>query len=103
MDIAAATGTPVSSAAGGIVSFAGTQGGYGLLVTVAHPGGLTTHYAHLSRIDVVAGQTLARGQGLGVVGSTGHSSGPHLHFETRTGGLPRNPRLFMPAGNPAGL
>lgn len=96
IDIGAALGAPISAAAGGIVSFAGTQGGYGNIVVIEHPGGLATAYAHQSRIVAVVGQVVSRGQLVGYVGSTGHSTGPHLHFETRIGGLAVDPMRYLP-------
>ena len=82
-DIEAAWGAPVVSGAAGKVSFVGWQNGYGQLVIVDHGGGLTTKYGHLSHIDVQLDQTVSRGQLLGKVGSTGRSTGPHLHYEVR--------------------
>lgn len=100
VDVAAPTGTPIVAAAAGIVSFAGTMGGYGNVVMVEHPRGMTTLYAHQSRLAVVVGQAVSRGQLVGYVGSTGHSTGPHLHFETRVGGVALDPMRFLPAGGP---
>jgi len=82
-DIEAAMGTPVVAGASGSVSFVGWQNGYGQLVIVDHGGGLSTRYGHLSHIDVDLGQQVGRGQLLGQVGSTGRSTGPHLHYEVR--------------------
>ena len=100
-DVAAPTGTVVVAAATGTVSWAGEMGGYGNLVIVEHPGGITTRYGHLSRIDVTVGEALARGQQLGLVGSTGHSTGPHLHFEVRRDESAIDPLQFMPGPAPA--
>lgn len=91
VDLAAPLGTPVAAARAGNVSYAGLRGGYGLLVTLAHGGGLETRYAHLSRISVSPGQTIRAGEILGFVGSTGNSTGPHLHFETRLNGRASDP------------
>lgn len=91
VDIAADRGTPVRCADSGMVSYAGWYGGYGYLVTVDHGNGMETWYAHLSRIDVSVGQQVSRGEVIGAVGSTGNSTGPHLHFEVRVGGSPKNP------------
>jgi murein DD-endopeptidase MepM/ murein hydrolase activator NlpD len=92
VDFPAATGTPVSAAARGRVTFAGRSvGGWGLLVIVDHGGGVRTMYAHLSRIHARVGQPVAGGQRLGRVGSTGLSTGPHLHFEVRLGGAAVDP------------
>jgi murein DD-endopeptidase MepM/ murein hydrolase activator NlpD len=82
------------------VSFAGTQSGYGNIVIIEHPGGVTTAYAHMSRITVVAGDTVARGERIGDVGNTGRSTGSHMHFEIRVNGIARNPRLYL-KGDPA--
>lgn len=96
IDIGASTGTPIKAAKAGEVILAGTQGGYGNAVIVDHGGGLTTMYAHQSRVAVRTGQTVSQGELLGYVGSTGHSTGPHLHFETRVSGSPQNPRRYLP-------
>ena len=93
LDFPAPAGTPVSAAAAGRVAFAAWHpGGWGYLVTVAHGHGVRTMYAHLSRIDVRLGQRIAAGATVGLVGSSGHSSGPHLHFEVRVGGAAIDPR-----------
>lgn len=92
IDISAPIGTPISAAQGGSVIFAGTQNGYGNVVMISHGGGLTTVYAHQSRIATSQGSTVSSGQLIGYVGNTGQSTGPHLHFETRYGGAARNPR-----------
>lgn len=96
-DIAAPRGTPVFAPAEGRVVQAGWQNGYGQLVVVDHGNGLTTRYGHLSKIEVTAGQELKRGDRLGQVGSTGRSTGPHLHYEVRVGELPVSPRHYLPA------
>jgi murein DD-endopeptidase MepM/ murein hydrolase activator NlpD len=86
-DYPAPSGAPVAAAGSGRVTWAGwVDGGYGLLVVVAHSSGVRTLYAHLSRISVGVGQRVAAGQEVGLVGSTGHSTGPHLHFEVRVRG-----------------
>jgi murein DD-endopeptidase MepM/ murein hydrolase activator NlpD len=92
IDIAAPTGTPIWAAKAGEVIFAGVQSGYGNVVIIDHGGGLTTLYGHQSRIGVHDGQTVGQGEVIGAVGSTGRSTGPHLHFETRYGGAARNPQ-----------
>jgi murein DD-endopeptidase MepM/ murein hydrolase activator NlpD len=94
-DIEAAWGTPVVSGASGKVAFTGWQNGYGQLVVVDHGGGLTTRYGHLSHIDVEVGQAVARAQFLGRVGSTGRSTGPHLHYEVRINDEPVNPLQYL--------
>lgn len=94
-DIEAAWGAPVLSGAAGKVSFAGWQSGYGQLVIVDHGGGLTTKYGHLSHIDVQLDQTVSRGQLLGKIGSTGRSTGPHLHYEVRINDQAVNPLPYL--------
>ena len=96
LDIAAPRGTPVVAAADGKVVQAGWQNGYGQVVVLDHGNGLTTRYGHLSKIEVFAGQELKRGEELGEVGSTGRSTGPHLHYEVRIGELPVSPRRYLP-------
>lgn len=96
LDLAAPTGTPVAAAAGGRVVRAGWAGGYGLLVAIDHGGGLVTRYAHLSRIDVRSDQRISDGTMIGAVGSTGTSTGPHLHFEVRIRGVAHDPRPWLP-------
>lgn len=91
IDLAAPTGAPVAAPAGGVVSYANWRGGYGLLVTISHGGGLETRFAHLSRIMVSPGQTVSRGQLVGLVGSTGRSTGSHLHYEVRQNGFAVDP------------
>lgn len=93
VDIGAGAGAPVSAAADGEVFFASWRGGYGRCIIVLHGGGMSTLYGHLSRIDVAAGQRVRRGQRIGAVGSTGLSSGPHLHFEVRRNGVPVSPPM----------
>lgn len=95
LDFGAPAGTPVMSASDGVVSFAGPAGGYGNLVKVSHASGVETWYAHLSRMDVVLGQELAVGGQLGAVGSTGNSTGPHLHLEVRVDGSPVDPQPWL--------
>lgn len=94
-DIDAATGDPVVSGASGKVTFTGWQNGYGQLVVIDHGGGLTTRYGHLSHIDVIQGQTVGRGEFIGRVGSTGRSTGPHLHYEVRINDEPVNPLQYL--------
>ncbi|MEO6913153.1 MAG: peptidoglycan DD-metalloendopeptidase family protein [Candidatus Baltobacteraceae bacterium] len=91
LDIAAPTGTTVTAAASGTIISAGWYGGYGNYILIDHGGGLSTGYGHLSQIFVAAGQNVQRGQAIGAVGSTGASTGPHLHFEVRIGGKPVDP------------
>lgn len=96
-DISAERGTPVYAAGIATVKFAGTQSGYGQIVILDHGDGITTRYGHLSKIEVVSGQQLARGEMIGRVGSTGRSTGPHLHYEVRINEEPVNPRAYLPA------
>ncbi len=91
IDIRAKEGTPVKSAESGEVIFAGEKGGYGNLVIIEHSGGYRTYYAHLEEIDVKEGDSVAKGAIIGKVGSTGRSTGPHLHFEIRRGDRVLNP------------
>lgn len=91
LDIAAPMGTAVTAAAGGTVIMAQWYGGYGNYVLIDNGGGYSTGYGHLSAIYVSAGQVVARGQAIGAVGSTGQSTGPHLHFEIRIAGKPVDP------------
>lgn len=91
VDIDCRYGQTVGASMGGVVYWAARRGGYGNLVVVDHGKGITTFYAHLSAIHVVAGQRVVAGQTLGLVGSTGRSTGPHLHYEVRARGCPVNP------------
>jgi murein DD-endopeptidase MepM/ murein hydrolase activator NlpD len=91
VDYAAPTGTPVRTVGDGVVEFAGVQRGYGNVIEVKHSGGKSTLFAHLSRIDVKKGQRVEQGQLIGAVGSTGWSTGPHLHFEFRIHGEHQDP------------
>jgi murein DD-endopeptidase MepM/ murein hydrolase activator NlpD len=95
-DIAAPRGTPVLAPADGRVIEAGWKNGYGQTVVLDHGNGLTTRYGHLSKVEVAAGQELRRGEELGLVGSTGRSTGPHLHYEVRLGDLPVSPHHYLP-------
>ena len=96
VDLPAAKGTPVVSVAPGRVLEAGESGGYGLQVTVEHADGWTSRYAHLSKIEVRPGDRIPRGARLGRVGSSGRSTGPHLHFETARFGEPVDPAKAAP-------
>ncbi|MEP1442850.1 MAG: M23 family metallopeptidase [Hyphomicrobiales bacterium] len=98
MDFKAATGTPVLATGPGKVIKASWQGGYGRLVEIKHTGGITTRYAHLSRIHVKVGEYVTTGKRIGRVGSTGRSTGPHLHYETRVSNRAVNPDRFIKAG-----
>ncbi len=96
IDIGAPNGTPIRAAKDGTVIFAGVQGGYGNVVIIDHGGGLTTLYAHQSRIATNDGADVDPGDLIGYVGSTGQSTGNHLHFETRVSGSPQNPLRYLP-------
>lgn len=91
IDIPGPAGTPVQAAESGVVRFAGPAGGYGNLIEIVHGGGIATRYGHLSRILVPAGRPVARGETIALMGSTGRSTGSHLHFELRDGGRARDP------------
>lgn len=91
VDMAAPSGSPVLSPGAGTVRSAGWQGGYGLTVTVEHANGIVTRYAHLSGVAVSSGQRIGKGAVIGLVGSTGRSTGAHLHYETWVNGQPVNP------------
>jgi murein DD-endopeptidase MepM/ murein hydrolase activator NlpD len=95
IDISAGMGTPIWAAAAGTVIHAGWLGGYGNLVVIDHGDGLATAYAHASAILVVVGQQVAQGETVSLVGSTGNSSGPHLHFEVRVNGSAVDPLLYL--------
>ncbi|MEO7730575.1 MAG: peptidoglycan DD-metalloendopeptidase family protein [Kofleriaceae bacterium] len=101
-DLAAATGTQVSAAARGTITHAGPAGTYGNLVTVRHEHGFETRYAHLSAVDVQVGDVVEAGQDVGKVGTTGYSTGPHLHFEVRQDGQPIDPAPLLPLNRSLG-
>jgi murein DD-endopeptidase MepM/ murein hydrolase activator NlpD len=95
IDIVADVGAPVVAARGGRVAFAGWSGAYGYVVYLDHEVGWQTRYAHLSRIDVRVGDVVRQGGAVGAIGSTGASTGPHLHFEVRFEGRALDPLLFV--------
>jgi murein DD-endopeptidase MepM/ murein hydrolase activator NlpD len=95
-------GAPARATAGGVVTSAGPSGGYGNMVEIDHGGGLSTRYAHLSTIAVSAGQEVAPGAIVGRVGSSGRSTGPHLHYEVRIDGEPVDPQRFLRAATALG-
>jgi murein DD-endopeptidase MepM/ murein hydrolase activator NlpD len=97
IDIGCSFGTPIGAADAGVVSYVsfGWSGGYGNFVLITHGGGFATLYAHLSSIAVSAGQPVRRGQVIGAEGSTGYSTGPHLHFEIRLNGAYQNPLSYL--------
>jgi murein DD-endopeptidase MepM/ murein hydrolase activator NlpD len=98
LDFRSSTGDPVRVTANGTVATAGWNGGYGKMIEVDHGNGISTRYGHLSAIDVKVGQTVRVGQTIGRVGSTGRSTGPHLHYETRIDGDAVDPQKFLRAG-----
>ena len=98
LDLHGETGDAVRATADGRVTAAGWSGGYGRVVDVDHGNGLSSRYGHLSSIDVRVGQSVKTGQIIGKVGSTGRSTGPHLHYETRLRGEPIDPQKFLRAG-----
>lgn len=103
LDMRGDTGDPVRVTANGRVTFAAVNGGYGKMIEVEHTNGLTTRYAHLSSIDVKVGQRVRTGQSIGKLGSTGRSTGPHLHYETRVNGDAVDPLRYLRAGGRLGL
>ena len=95
LDFRAAYGSPIFAAADGVVSFVGYKGGYGKTVEISHGNGLMTRYAHMSRYSATKGQRVVAGKLIGAIGSTGRSTGPHLHFEVRINNRAVNPRPFL--------
>ena len=95
LDIATSTGTPVLAAASGTVTFSGRKGSYGNLLVITHSNGVQTYYGHCSKLYVSAGTTVTQGQTVAAVGSTGNSTGPHLHFEIRVNGVAYNPQNYL--------
>ena len=95
LDIATSSGTPIKVAASGTVTFAGYKGSYGNLVVVSHANGVQTYYGHCSKLYVSVGQTVSQGETIAAVGSTGNSTGPHLHFEIRVNGVAYNPQNYV--------
>lgn len=95
LDFAAPTGTPILAASGGVVLESRYHAGYGNKIEIDHGDGLITRYAHASKLLVKPGELVSRGQEIALVGSTGQSTGPHLHFEVRLAGQPLDPRLFL--------
>ena len=98
LDMRGEPGDPVRATANGTVTFAGWQGGYGKMVEIDHGNGVATRYGHLSSIDTEVGHTIKTGQIIGKVGTTGRSTGPHLHYETRIDGEAVDPQRFLRAG-----
>jgi murein DD-endopeptidase MepM/ murein hydrolase activator NlpD len=95
LDISTRAGTPIIAPAEGVVTFVGREGGYGKMVVLNHGHGLVTRYGHLKAFKVKKGDRVKRGDALGLVGSSGRSSGPHLHYEVLMAGLPTNPRYYI--------
>ena len=98
IDFRAQHGSPVRAAGAGRVTAAGPNGGYGRMVEIDHGNGVTTRYAHLSAITVSEGDTVAAGTTIGRAGSTGRSTGTHLHYETRIDGVPVDGQRFLKLG-----
>lgn len=102
VDLSAPIGSPIrASADGTVVEASYSGGGFGRLVVIDHGGGVQTYYAHLSRIDVIAGQRVRRGEIVGALGRSGRATAPHLHYEVRLGGNPVNPYMFLARSNVA--
>ena len=95
LDIATSAGTPIRAAASGTVVHAGWSGGYGYLVKIQHTDSIQTYYAHCSKIYVSVGQYVNQGDIISAVGSTGNSTGPHLHLEIRVNNTPLNPQNYL--------
>jgi hypothetical protein len=97
IDISATTGTPIHAPASGTVTRAGTEGGCGISITLEHANGLRTRYCHLSQLGVTVGESVVAGETIGLVGSTGLATGPHLHFEVYDHGQLVDPVLYLPS------
>lgn len=95
LDIATSTGTPIAAAASGTVTFSGYKGSYGNMLVISHGNGVQTYYGHCSKLYVSAGAQVSQGQIIGAVGSTGNSTGPHLHLEVRVNGVAYNPQNYV--------
>ena len=95
LDIATSKGTPIKAAASGTVSFSGWKGSYGNLLVISHGNGVQTYYGHCSALYVSAGTSVTQGQTVAAVGSTGNSTGPHLHLEVRLNGVAYNPQNYV--------
>lgn len=101
VDLAGAVGTPIHATADGVIGRADWFGGYGLYVQIEHGGQMETRYGHMSRLNVAAGQFVHRGDVIGYIGTTGRTTGPHLHYEVRVDGVAVNPLPYMQgAGTP---
>ena len=95
LDIAAPLGTPIKAAASGTVTFAGWKGSYGNMLVISHGNNVQTYYAHCSKLSASVGTSISQGQVIGAVGSTGNSTGPHLHLEIRVNGIAYNPQNYL--------
>ena len=95
LDISAGTGTPIKAAAGGTVSFSGRKGSFGNMIAISHGNGVQTYYCHCSKLYASVGQSVSQGQVIAAVGTTGNSTGPHLHLEVRVNGTPYNPQNYV--------
>ncbi|WP_319779163.1 M23 family metallopeptidase [Maridesulfovibrio sp.] len=95
IDISCPIGTPIYAPAKGTVSFSGSQGGYGKLIKINHGANLATRYGHMKQQIVKKGQVVTRGELIGYAGNTGRSTGPHVHYEVRLGGVPVNPMRYI--------
>ena len=95
LDIAAPTGTPVKAAASGTVTFSGWKGSYGNMIVISHGNGVQTYYGHCNKLYATVGQTISQGETIAAVGSTGNSTGPHLHLEIRVNGVAYNPQNYL--------
>ena len=101
IDMGAPYGTPIYATGDGVVESSGPSDGYGLMVEINHGNGVTTRYAHMSRIKVKEGQKVSRATVIGMLGNTGRSTGPHLHYEVRVSDVPKDPLKFIAAGENA--
>ena len=95
LDIAASAGTPIKAAASGTVTFAGRKGSYGNMLVITHSNGVQTYYAHCSKLYASVGKTVSQGDIVAAVGTTGNSTGPHLHLEVRVNGVAYNPQNYV--------
>jgi murein DD-endopeptidase MepM/ murein hydrolase activator NlpD len=103
IDLRGDTGDPVRATANGTVATASWQGGYGNMIEIDHNNGLSTRFGHLSKIEVKVGQHVKMGDVIGRIGSTGRSTGPHLHYETRVNDTAIDPQKFLRAGEKLGV
>ena len=95
LDIAASTGTPIKAAASGTVIFSGTKSAYGKMIVISHGNGIETYYGHCSKLYADVGDKVSQGETIAAVGSTGNSTGPHLHLEIRVNGIAYNPQNYV--------